>query len=137
MAFREKSAWISLVLTLGVYGVYFFNAWQALWAGRPFGIGGAMTATVVVLVGLQIVSHIVMAVFSRNEPRAPLVEREQLFGARATAGAFYVLLIAALCAIVSVYFADKYVMANAVLAAVVLGQIAQYAGIIVGYRRGV
>jgi hypothetical protein len=136
MAFREKSAWISLVLTLGVYGVYFFNAWRALSAGQPFGIGGAMTVTVVTLVVLQIIAHIAMAILTRNDARAPRDEREQLISVRATAAAFYVLMSGAVAAAICVYFGDKYFIANAALAAVVLGQSAQYAGIIIGYRRG-
>jgi hypothetical protein len=135
VAFREKQAWISLVVTLGVYGVYFFYYGQALSQGRSFGVGGPITLAVVAIVVLQIVLNIIAALLSPNERGAPVDERERAIQQRANAGAFYVLQIAVMCAIVTVYFASSWSVANAALAALVAGQIAQYALVIVGYRR--
>jgi hypothetical protein len=137
MAFREKSAWISLVVTLGVYGVYFFNFGRALSHGEAFGIGGPITLAVVAIVVLQIVLNIVVAVVSPKDDRGPEDERERMIQQRANAGAFYVLQVSVMCAIVTVYFASSWSVANAALAALVVGQIAQYALVIIGYRRGV
>lgn len=136
MAFREKSAWISLVATVGVYGAYFFYFSQAVRAGRPFGLGGAFVGTVIVLIAVQIVLHIVVAIASpMAEIHAPLDERERWIQSRASAFAFYVLQAGAVMAALSVYFIDKLVLANFVIGAVALAQGTQYLGVIVGYRR--
>lgn len=136
MAFREKSAWISLVVTLGVYGVYFFYCVQALQAGRPFGIGGPITLAVVAIVVLQVVLNIAAAVLSPKDVRAPEDERERQIQQSANAGAFFVLQVGVMAAIVTVYFAERWSVANAALAALAFAQVVKYALVIRGYRRG-
>jgi uncharacterized membrane protein len=135
MPFREKSAWISLLATIGVYGVYFTAFTRAIAAGRGVGFAGPLTACVIALVVVQAGMYIVTAALSPEDARAPEDERERAIRTAARARAFYVLEIAALCAAVTVYFADRTVMATAVVGALVLGEIAYYAGVIGGYRR--
>lgn len=135
MPFREKSAWISLLATIGVYGVYFTAFARAIAAGRGVGFAGPLTACVIALVVVQAGMHIVTAALSPEDARAPEDERERAIRTAARARAFYVLEIAALCAAATVYFADRTVMATAVVGALVLGEIAYHAGVIGGYRR--
>ena len=137
VAFREKSAWISLLVTLVVYGVYFFYFGRALSHGREFGVGGPISLAVVAIVVLQIILQVISAALSPEAERsAPVDERERQIQRAADAGGFYVLQVAVMCAIVTVYFASSWSVANAALAALVTGQIARYALVIVGYRRG-
>ena len=135
MAYREKSAWIAFCTTLVVYGVYFTAFAQSALAGRPFDLGGAFTLCVVVLVVLQIVLNIVVAALAPSETRTPEDERERTINLRATSGAFYTFQVAVMCAVVTVYFADKVTMANAVLAALAVSELARHGGVILGYRR--
>ncbi len=137
MAFREKQAWISLVVTLCVYGVYSFYFGRALLQGRSFGVGGPITIAVVAIVVLQIVLNALAAALSPNDRGAPEDERERVIQQRANAGGFFVLQIAVMFAIVTVYFASSWSVANAALAALVVGQGAKYLLVITGYRRGV
>jgi uncharacterized membrane protein len=134
MALREKSAWISFWTTLIVYGAYFTYIGQAAAAGRPLGFAGPLTTCIVVLVVLQIGLQIVMAVLSR-EPRGPQDERERLIDLTASTRAFYVLQVAAMGAAVTVYFFDKALMANAVILALAVSELARHGGVILGYRR--
>jgi len=136
MAFREKQAWISLSVTLIVYGIYFSYVYKALLAGQTFEVGGAITLAVIAIVVIQILLNIIAAVFSPHERGAPEDERERLIQQQANAGAFYVLQVAVMCAVVTVFFASGWSIANAALAAIVVGQIAKYILVIAGYRRG-
>ena len=135
MAFREKSAWISMFATLVVYGVYFFFFGRALAEGRAFGMGGPISLAVVTLVVMQVVLTIIVAAFSPKDARAPEDERERHILTRANAGAFYVLQVLVMFAAVAVYFGDKWLIVNGVVFALAAAQCAKYAGVIDGYRR--
>jgi len=134
MALREKSAWVSFWTTLVVYGAYFAYIGQAAAAGRPVGFAGPLTTCIVVLVVLQVGLQIALSALNR-EPRGPQDEREQLIDVTARAQAFYVLQVAAMGAAVTVYFFDKTLMANAVIAALAVSELARHGGVILGYRR--
>jgi uncharacterized membrane protein len=134
MALREKSAWIAFWTTLVVYGAYFAYVGQGAAAGRPVGFAGPLTTCIVVLVVLQIGLQIVMAAMN-HEPRGPQDERERLIDLTASTRAFYVLQVAAMGAAVTVYFFDKALMAQAVIAALAVSELARHGGIILGYRR--
>lgn len=150
MAFREKSAWISLVLTLAAYGAYFAFCLHGLTLGRPFAMTGALTLTVLVLVVLQVAGMIVISIQSPRDAQAPEDERERLIQLRAKAAAYMTLQFGAVAAAASVYYGQwleghaaqgpavsGWLTANAVLAALAAAQVAQHLGVIVGYRRGV
>ncbi len=143
MPFREKSAWISLVLTLGVYGVYFVSYWRGLASGLPFNVTIDFSLAVVVLVVLQVISTTVVAILSPRDAQAPEDERERLINLRAKSAAYLTLQFGAVAAAASVYFArglgeaGGWVVANAVFCALVVSQLTQYLAVIIGYRRGV
>ena len=134
MALREKSAWVSFWTTLIVYGAYFAYVGQAAAAGRPVGFAGPLTTCIFVLVVLQVGLQIVLAALNR-EPRGPQDERERLIDLTATTRAFYVLQVATMGAAVTVYFFDKTLMANAVILALAMSELARHGGVILGYRR--
>jgi len=134
MALREKRAWVSFWTTLIVYGGYFAYVGQALAAGRPVGFAGPLTTCILVLVVLQVGLQILLAAGS-SEPRTPQDERERLIDLRASTGAFYVLQVAAMGAAITVYFADKTVMAQAVILALAVSELARHGGVVLGYRR--
>lgn len=134
MALREKSAWVSFWTTLIVYGAYFAYVGQAAAGGRPVGFAGPLTTCILVLVVLQIGLQIAMAALNR-EPRGPQDERERLIDLTASTRAFYVLQVAAMGAAVTVYFFDKALMAQTVILALAVSELARHGGIILGYRR--
>ncbi len=139
MSFREKSAWITFVLLLA-FAIYFGEvAQQLLVAGPPrvsgfplfLGLAGAVVA-------LEILMHIVIAIRSPREARAPRDERERSIAQRATVPAFYVLLIGAFGAIGTMHLgANTWVLAHCVLFAIWVAQLTRYASLLYFYRRGV
>lgn len=100
MSFREKSAWISLLIYGVVFGGYFLTVWQAwdeLYArGLVIGLTvGAVVALVILAVGLTTV----VALFTPKEANAPADERETLIDLKAERIASYTLSVGVVCLI--------------------------------------
>ena len=87
MAFREKSAWISMLSMSGIYGFYF---WSIMRAGPKAGgfHFGALLETIIAMVVLQIVLTVAVAIFTPKEAKAPRDERDKLIELRAIRAAY-------------------------------------------------
>ena len=138
MSFREKTAWVSLLATGGVWGVYFWMLWPDL-QDRSLQAGsvGLFIGGVVVLTIIQIIVAIALALAAGKAADAPMDERERLIDLKGAGAGFYALNAACLCAsALWLIGASPLVMANAILAAMVLGEVIRSGFVIVGYRRG-
>ena len=153
MSFREKSAWISLVTTLAIWGFYFVRVAGEIAGGRPDGgeLMGLFVGAVVLSIVLEVVLAIVLAAFTPKDARSPADERERLIGLKATNVAYTVLIIGVVAVALNspfVAMADldlfpgdpagdmALIAANGVLAAVVLAELVRAAGQILLFRRG-
>ena len=138
MAFREKSAWITLVTTLIVYGAYFALAVPRIVAGQygGFQFVGLLSAAIVLIVILQVGLTIVMAITDPRGAKSPRDEREQLIALRANRAGFYALEIGAFFALVTFFWwSDPAVIANGVFFAIVSAEAVRAAFQIVDYHR--
>jgi ABC-type transport system involved in multi-copper enzyme maturation permease subunit len=96
MSFREKSAWVSLVTTLGIWGYYFLLLTRGIASGDPSGgrfLGLFITCTMAV-VTMQVILYIILAIHSPKDAESypgPMDERERLVDYKATRNAFAVL----------------------------------------------
>ena len=154
MPYREKTAWISLLSTLVVWGAYFLKVSADVLAGRTGGDLhlGAFIGSVVLLIAVQVVLQVAIALRAPREAAEPADERERLFELKA-AKVGYVLLgslvmIIALCAPLlglvapalwreasSPAVALGLLFGNALLLAAVIAEVASSAVQIVHYRR--
>jgi hypothetical protein len=142
MSFREKTAWVSLLTTVGVWGSYFWIIGGGLLArgtlkGLPVSTVGLFIGGVVVIVIVQIVLAIIVAIASGKAADTPMDEREQLIDLKAARAGFYALNGAVFC--VSALWlagASPLVMANGILLAMVVGEVVHSGGKIIAYRRG-
>lgn len=137
MSFREKSAWISLVTTLGVYAYYFWNllGTQDMHDADLFGL---FARCVTVLVVMQVVFHILAAIRNPRDANAPQDERERMIALKSVNIAYYILAGGAVLAGGGLVFMGQPVaMANLLLLALVLAEAVNYASQIVFFRRGV
>jgi uncharacterized membrane protein YfcA len=143
MPFREKSAWISLLVMLGVFGAYF----GAILTGRlpPAGLVTFryLLMSVAAASLLQVALRVIAAMLARSDARAPKDERERLIELKATEVAFYVLLVAALGGMFVALHTPLFghpprlpTMGLVTLAAVILADVARSLAIIVRYRLG-
>ena len=136
MSFREKSAWISLLLIVAVFGPYFWLVGQSL-TGKAHVHGGTQFALILLFVVLEIVLHVAIAVQSPRDARAPKDERENLIDLKATRSAFYVLFAGALFSIFTMHFrVNVWTMSQFVLFSIVVAELVKFASQVVLFRRG-
>jgi uncharacterized membrane protein YbaN (DUF454 family) len=135
MSFRQKMAAISLAALVLMYGWYFANV---LMAGGAIPGGRAVGMVVIAILGvavIQIVGASLIAIVTR-EGQQPMDERERSIERRAKEGAYVLLIVGALIAATLIHLgAGRIQMANAILAAVVVAEIARYAGFLVLHHR--
>ena len=136
MSFREKSAWISLVLILLVFAPYFW------FVGRSFaGAGhvhvGTQFGLITLFVILEIVVHVAIGIRSPRDARAPRDEREDLIDLKATRTAFYVLFAGALISIFTLHVPiSAWTLSQFVLLSIVVAELVKFGRQIVLFRRG-
>ena len=139
MSFREKSAWISFVTILLVFGTYFWNVSRVL--GGEVERRAAFKVSVGLLVAfvlIEIVLHVAVAIQAPDEARAPRDERERLIEMRATRVAFQVLVVGALAGVGLMHVTSSaWVVGQHVLLAVVVAELVKFGGQILYFRRGV
>ena len=136
MSFREKSAWISLVLILLVFGPYFWLVARSF-AGGGVVHHGTQFALIMVFVVLEVVLHVAIAIQSPRDARAPKDEREDLIELKATRTAFYVLFGGALLSIFSLHFqVNLWMLSQFVLFSIVIAELVKFARQIILFRRG-
>ena len=138
MTFHEKSAWITLVAIVLVGGAYFLHVpWTLrpefdpiLWKGFVY--------CLVAFLAFEVVGHLVLALRSPREARAPRDERERLIDLKAIRLAAYVYVVGSFAAVFTLHHgANGLAIANLVLLAFVLAQIVNYTARIAYHRRGV
>jgi hypothetical protein len=140
MSFREKSAWISLISLIVVFGAYFAYIGMVL-AGMARNRFALFLVMVAVFIVAKVVLHVVIATQSPGDARTPKDEREQLIELKATRTAFYVLLVSAFGSIGTVHLrlSDQddrvWLMMQAILFAIVCAEAVKFARQIVLYRR--
>lgn len=142
MSTPERAAWISLVITPLIWGGYFWKIWPDLVDDGALerSTAGLFVATVVVLVIVQIVLATVLAIAGallrrRNDERPD--ERDQLIDLKGMRVAYYGL--TALLIAVSglwIFNMSALVVANGILASMVVAEILRAASVVVAYRRG-
>jgi hypothetical protein len=138
MSFREKSAWAALVTYGGVYGLYFTalaNAWDAQWSqGLSIGLmAAAVVALVVIATGLTIVA----AILSPKDANAPADERETLIELKSERVASYTLSVSVVCLIGALLIGwNPFLVANLLLASMVLSELVKALSQILSFRRG-
>jgi len=137
MSFREKSAWITVLSYLAVYGFYFRRIAQAAASGQAstFHYGALLVGTVIVLVVVQIALLIAIAIAGPRDARAPRDERERLIELKAVRIAFVVLS----CSVLTVCWLaalnpSAFYTVNALFFALVLSEIVRNASQITYYR---
>jgi len=139
MSFREKSAWISLLAYLGIYGFYFANVGSALMSGDPNGpqFLGFFGQSVVLFVLVIIVGTVIVAVLAPKDASAPEDEREKLITLKANSASGYVLATGVVLTIGVIFYGAKdFLVINLMFLSLVLSEVYKNLNQIVLYRRG-
>ena len=139
MAFREKAAWISLIVGIGVYVFYFAQAVPAMARGETGGgyYFGLLAAMTVLFVIAMIVLTVVAAVFAPKDAKTPLDERERLIGLKASQLAAVALSAGAFMTIIVLFLgADRFFAANFLFLSMAVSETLKSGAQIFYYRRG-
>jgi hypothetical protein len=138
MSFREKSAWISFVVILVAFGLYFLTVGAHL-LHRDYphhGFFALFVLLVIAVVVLEVVLHILVAIRSPSDARAPVDERDRLINLKAARIAFYVLTAGALLSIGTMHLgASAVFMGNCVFFAIWIAELSRLGSQVVLYRR--
>lgn len=136
MSFREKSAWISLLSMLGIYGFYYWSVLRS----RPQGgqvQSSNLLGTIIALVVVQAVLTIAVAIFAPKDAQAPADERDRLIGLRATRFAYAALATSIALACFFAAFNPPIIFnTNALLFILVVAEMLRSGCQIIQYRRG-
>ena len=135
MSFREKTAWITLITVLVVFGGYF----GALLTGHVRGFHALFFLLICAagLVVLQVGLNVAAAITTPKDGRAPRDERETLIQWRSHTLGYYVLVVFVLALFIPVHFGHSALdMANFALFAVVIATLTVAVAQIVMFRRG-
>lgn len=139
MSFREKSAWISLLAYLGIYGFYFARVGAALMRGDADGAPyfAIFAQSVVLFVVVIIVGTVIAAVTAPKDASAPADEREKLILLRANSASGQVLGVGVILTIGVILFGVKdFQVINLLFLSLVVSEIYKNVNQIVLYRRG-
>ncbi len=139
MSFREKSAWISFMSILLIFGAYFRNVSQVSDGEVSVETGFRIQVALLALfVAVELVGHLAIALQAPTEARAPGDERERLIEMKATRVAFPVLVIGALACVGMMHTTRSvWAIGQHVLLAVVVAELVKFGGQILYFRRGV
>jgi hypothetical protein len=133
MAFREKTAWISLISIAAIYGAYFVSIIRRHDTVHVGGLLGTMVALVVVQTALKVA----VAIQRPREARAQLDERERLIELRATHMAYAAISMALACVCFFGAFEPPILFnTNALVFILVMVELMRSVCQIVQYRRG-
>jgi|UPI00053ED856 hypothetical protein len=136
MPFREKIAWLSAGGILVAFGPYFalVAMRQPTTALGPATAAGFL-AVIATLVAVMTVASILVALTNLRDAQQPSDERDRAIARRALAFAYPVLLTALFAALATLFLgASLPVLTNAVLGAIVLGELTRCGVEILGYR---
>jgi hypothetical protein len=138
MSFREKSAWISFVLILVLAVIYFgeMGAHMFLHVGHPSTF--LFPILVLAVIGLEIILLFALRMRDPSDARTPRDEREQLIALKARSVAYPILAFCAFSSIATMHISgsNKFDMAQAILLAVIVGELSRLGAQIVYFRRG-
>lgn len=138
MSFREKSAWIALITYSVVFGGYFLTLWRAWDESYAQGLSiGLMIGAVVALIIVAIVLNTVIALFHPKTATAPADERETTIDLKAERISSYTLSIGVICLIGALLMGwNAFLVANLLLASMVVAELVKAVAQIVYFRRG-
>ena len=134
MAWREKTAWITLLAMIATYGAYFSVISQSHMSPiNMLELFGGLTVALTICV---IVATAVMAVLSGPDARGQPDERDRAVARRGASIAYYVLLVGVISVGVIMPFEEQgWGITNAALLVLVAAEAVRQIVVVASYRR--
>lgn len=153
MSFKEKSTWISLVITLGIFGYYFINIWQL--ASLPPEVAkeralDLLSYVIVVTIILEAVFHGMLAATNHKAADLGADERDKLLEYKSNNLGYTVLAVGVIIVLGRLIFVEHFpqltvagsslgipmLTAHLLLFAFILSEIVRFSALVIHYRRG-
>ncbi|MFC3093881.1 hypothetical protein DRW07_10400 [Alteromonas sediminis] len=115
IAFREKSLWVSLLITVVIATIYGDNIYYFLKAGQsadPQAVAALITRVVIAFIVLEVVLHIALAMGEQENANLPEDERERNYRLLANNIGYWVLSIGVIGCVLQ-QMANSYIEAQA------------------------
>lgn len=137
MPFKEKTAWISFLSTIVIWGTYFgytiVTWWQQPGLVYLVGFIGAVVVQAIVVATAAIIS----AILAPRDASAASDERDRAISRRAYSVAYPVLIVLVLCVAGGMHLGlTARGMTYGIMAAIITAEVVHYGVQIVGYRMG-
>lgn len=143
MSFHEKSNLAMLAIMLVVYGWYFVSSIGSIFGGLPPETALAVTnvkmiATVLIVIAASIAAHIAIAIAAPSQADDTADERDKLIEMRGDQRGGFALALFALLAMGAAMTAQPYyLVANLILAGLVVSEVVKGISKLVDYRGAV
>jgi hypothetical protein len=137
MSFREKIVWVTFVVILLAFGIYFAEIAHKLITGHRDGISppALFAVLVVIVVVVEIVAHVLIAAGSPQDAKAAKDERDRFIALKSTRPAFFVLLAGTFLSIGTMHLgASVWQLANCVLLSIWIAELTRLGTQIYYYR---
>jgi hypothetical protein len=152
MSLKEKSTWVSLLSTLGVFGYYFYNI--VLLAGLPENTALSMALalsikTITAVIMIEILFQSLLAVSNHREAALGNDERDKLFNYKSNSLAYTILVCGVLLTLGRIVVVEynpslgdsqsslqiPLLTAHILLLSFILAEVSRFAALIFYYRR--
>ncbi len=139
ISFQEKSIWISLIVTLLIFGYYFIQSVIVL--KNPLSdsseLIGLFIGTIILTVIIQVVLQIILAITNKKEAVQGKDERDNLIKLKAFRISYFILVIGVWVTGMSMLIlASPFIMANVIMFFFILSEVAGFVTQLFYYRRG-
>jgi hypothetical protein len=152
MSLREKSTWLSLVSTLGLFGYYFYNIMALSGLPENDALNIALDLSIDIItaaVMIEILFQSLLAVSNHREAALGNDERDKLFNYRSASIAYYVLICGVFLTLGRIVILEYNPTLNAsesswqiplltahiLLLSFILAEVSRFAALIFFYRR--
>jgi amino acid transporter len=138
MTFREKIDWLTLGITALAFGWYaLVYPWGLRGVPALAAQGGLLLLVAIVMTIALTMAAIALAIHRPRDANAPTDERDRDITRRASARAYFVLIVgAAGCFVLGYWTADLAMVLNGLLASVVAAELVRLASQVAAYRMG-
>ena len=138
LSFKEKSVWISLVVTLLLFGYYFIRVISEGNISAPnSSLLNLFSIIVVLIIVIQITLQIIIAILHRKEAGKGEDEREYLIELKATKISYFIIAFGVWIGTLSLFLnLSAFVIANIIMFFFVLSEIVGFALQLYYYKRG-
>jgi amino acid transporter len=140
LSFQEKSTWVTLILTVLIFGYYFAEA-ISIFQNESVDnstIAGLFISAIIFAIIFYSISHIILAVINRKEAEQNEDERDKLIELKGVRLSYYVLVAGVFVTGSSLFMTSSpLILANIIFFFFILGEVIGYVSKLIFYRRGV